>query len=49
MTSRDARSRLRQHFAEIESIPLLQTRLDDDTIDGIGSRQNAALGFLAEA
>ena len=44
MTSRDARSRLHRLFAEIGRIPLLQTRLDDDTINSNRSRQNAALG-----
>ncbi len=38
MTSRDARSRLDRLFAELERIPLLQTRRDDDTIDVNRSR-----------
>jgi hypothetical protein len=46
MTSRDAGSRPDRLFAELEGIPLLQSRRDDDTIDVNRSRLERCLAPL---
>jgi hypothetical protein len=42
MTSRDSCYGLNGHITELKMIPLLQRRLDDDTIVIYGSRYNCA-------